>query len=131
MRDGLELPRHVGGARGILVVDARKGDARHAPQQPRVMEAERAGADDPHPHRWSAHTSTPRCDPSMNLRKFSTSGICGSSARARAIPWLTVMSELKSSRYARFSASFTSGANPARCRPTELSPSRWTGLHTA
>src|SRR5712664_3606781 len=104
MRDGLELPRHVGGARGILVVDARKGDARHAPQQPRVMEAERAGADDPHPHRWSAHTSTPRCDPSMNLRKFSTSGICGS---------------------------FTSGEDPARCRPTEFKPYRWTGLPTA
>src|ERR1700704_1944115 len=98
MRGGLELRRDVGGARGIVVVDARKGNARHAPQQPRVMEAERAGADDAHPHRGSAHTSTPRCDPSMNLRKFSTSGICGSSARALAIPWLTVMSELKSSR---------------------------------
>src|SRR2546422_909276 len=49
------------------------------------MKAERAGADDAHPHRWSAHTSTPRCDPSMNLRKFSTSGICGSSRVPAAV----------------------------------------------
>src|SRR5256884_8287245 len=78
--------RHFGRARRILVVDAGEGNTRHAAQQPRVVEAERAGADDPHPHRWCAHTSTPRCDPSMNLRKFSTSGIGGSSARAFAIP---------------------------------------------
>ena len=98
MCDRLELRRDLGGARGVVVVDAGERDPRHAPQQPRVVKPERSGADDPHPHRRRAHTNTPRCDPSMNLRKFSTSGICGSSARALAIPWLTVMSELNSSR---------------------------------
>src|SRR2546422_2454046 len=53
--------------------DAGERDARHAPQQPRVVEPERSGADDAHPHGRRAHTSTPRCDPSMNFRKCSTS----------------------------------------------------------
>ena len=94
----VELLRHLGRARRILVVDAGERDARHAPQQPRVVEPERSGADDAHPHRRRAHTSTPRCDPSMNFRKCSTSATAGSSPRAFAIPWLTVMSELNSSR---------------------------------
>ena len=44
------------------------------------------------------HTITPRCEASMKVRNFSTSGTCGSSIRARAIPWLTVRSELNSRR---------------------------------
>ena len=98
--DGLELLRHLGRACGILVVDACKLEPRHPPEQTRVVEAEGPGADHTDSHRSAplAHTSTPRWDPSMNLRKFSTSGVWGSSARALAIPWLTVMSELKRRR---------------------------------
>src|SRR3989442_5768904 len=48
--------------------DAGERDARHAPQQPRVVEPERSGADDAHPHRRRAHTSTPRCDPSIDRK---------------------------------------------------------------
>ena len=98
VRHRAELLRHLGGARRVLVVDPGKAHARHARQQPGVVEPERSGADHPDPDRRRAHTSTPRCDPSMNLRKFSTSGICGSSVRALAMPWLTVMSELNSRR---------------------------------
>ena len=89
VRHGVELFRHFGRARGVLVVDTGKRDARHVSQESRVMEAEGAGTNDPDAHRRAlprAHTITPRCDPSMNLRKFSTSGICGSSARALAMP---------------------------------------------
>ena len=89
VRHGVELFRHFGRARGVLVVDTGKRDARHASQESRVMEAEGAGTNHPDAHRPAlprAHTITPRCDPSMNLRKFSTSGICGSSARALAMP---------------------------------------------
>src|SRR4029077_725687 len=95
VRYGVELLRYLGGAGGGLVVDPRERDARHAPQQSGVVESQGPGA---HHARAHAHTITPRCDPSMNFRKFSTSGICGSSARALAMPWPTVMSELNSSR---------------------------------
>src|SRR6266571_4341747 len=133
MGDGLQLLRDLGRTRRILIVDADEFAARHPPEQPRVVEAEGPGADDADPDRppRRAHTNTPRWDPSMNLRKLSTSGVWGSSARAFAIPWLTVMSELNSRRYARFSASFTSGEKAARCSPTELRPYRCTGLPTA
>src|SRR5207237_2900239 len=93
-----ELLPALAGARRVLVVDARRPRARHRGQQPRVVEPERPRAPPPDPDRPPAHTSTPRWDPSMNFRKLSTSGICGSSVRALAMPWLTVMSELNSRR---------------------------------
>ena len=98
MRHRAELLGHLGGARRVLVVNPGKPHARHPGEQSCVVEPERPRADHPDPDRPAAHTSTPRCDPSMNFRKLSTSGICGSSVRALAMPWLTVMSELNSRR---------------------------------
>src|SRR2546430_8481312 len=42
-------------------------------QQPGVVEPERSGADHPDPDRRRAHTSTPRCNPSMNRSEEHTS----------------------------------------------------------
>jgi len=99
----VELPGHVRGPRGIEVVDAREVGAHHPAEQPRVVKPQGAGADHAEAERppapsACAHTSTPRCDPSMNLRKCSTSGTAGSSTRARCTPWPTVRSELNTSR---------------------------------
>ena len=98
-RDGLQLLGDLGGARRVDVEDADQRGVGDRTQQPRVMVAEGAGADHADPHRPpTLHTITPRCDASMKLRNFSTSGTWGSSIRARAIPWLTVRSELNSRR---------------------------------
>src|SRR5207245_10715776 len=72
------LFRSLGRARRILVVDAGERDARHAPQQPRVVEPERSGADDADPHRRRAHTSTPRCDPSIDRKSTRLNSSHGS-----------------------------------------------------
>src|SRR5207249_397733 len=98
MRHRLELVRHLRRTLGVLLVDPGEFGPGHPPQQARVVVTQRARADHPHADGGSAHTMTPRCDASMNLRKVSTSGACGSSARARAMPWLTVRSELNSRR---------------------------------
>src|SRR6185437_12604601 len=128
---GPQLLGDVGQALGIPVVDAGELGALDVPEKAGVVVTEGAGADhaDPHPRR--GHTNTPRCEVSMNVRKVSTSGSAGSSARARAMPCVMLKSELKSSRYARLRASFTSAENPARCRPTELRPYSWSGFPTA
>ena len=96
--DRFQLTRHLGGPRRIDVVDPHQLVARQSPQQPHMVIAQGSGADDPYAHRPPRHTSTPRWEPSMNRRKCSISGTLGSSERARAIPWLTVRSELNSSR---------------------------------
>ena len=96
--DGFELPGDLGRAGGVDVEDADQRGALDGAQQPRVMVAEGAGADHADAHRLPGHTITPRCEASMKVRNFSTSGTCGSSIRARAIPWLTVRSELNSRR---------------------------------
>ena len=96
--DRFQLTRHLGGPRRIDVVDPHQLGARQSPQQPHMVIAQGSGADDPYAHRPPRHTSTPRWEPSMNRRKCSISGTLGSSERARAIPWLTVRSELNSSR---------------------------------
>src|SRR5438132_5035942 len=94
------LPIYVRGTGGIQVVDPREVGARHPAEQPRVVEPQGARADHAYAERFpaSAHTSTPRWDPSINLRKCSTSGTAGSSTRARCTPWPTVRSELNTSR---------------------------------
>ena len=98
MRDGVELPRDLRGARGIDVENADQIDVGQPAQQSSVVVAEGAGADDPDAHPRCRHTMTPRWDASMNASSRSTSGTGGSSARARAMPWLTVRSELNSRR---------------------------------
>ena len=98
---GLELLGDVRGARRVVIVEAHEIGAGDLLQEPDMVEAERAGPDDSdpdRPHRGFFHTITPRCDASMNRRNVSTSGTCGSSVRARATPWLTVRSELKTRR---------------------------------
>ena len=88
------------GTDGIDVVDTDEIGSGDLFQESRVMESERASADYAHANvtRCALHTITPRCDASMKRRNDSTSGTCGSSTRARATPWLTVKSELKTSR---------------------------------
>ena len=92
----------VRGPRGIVVVEAHELGARDFLEEPDVVKAERACPYDTHPHgsdgRAALHTITPRCEASMKRRNVSTSGTCGSSVRARATPWLTVRSELNTSR---------------------------------
>src|SRR6202008_953364 len=95
-RGGLELAGHVRGAGGIEVVDPDELRVGQAAQQSRVVIGQGPGANDAHAHRAGAHTSTPRWLASMKRRKASTSGSGGSSLRARAMPWLTVRSELNS-----------------------------------
>ena len=95
--DGLELARHLRRPLDVRVVDPDQLRVGDLTQEPRVVVAERARADDADGQRRS-HTRTPRWVASMKRRKYSTSGTRSSSARARTIPWVTVYSELKSSR---------------------------------
>ena len=98
----LQLFRHLRGACPIVIIKAYEIRAFDLLEQADVMEAEGSRPHDAHPDRprcaCRLHTITPRCEASMNCRNVSTSGTCGSSARARAMPWLTVRSELNTSR---------------------------------
>jgi len=100
MRDRLELLGDLGGARRIVVVEAHDVRTSDLLQQPYVVKTKRARADHAYLDRPDSlrHTITPRCEASMNCRNVSTSAICGNSTRARAIPWLTVRSELNTRR---------------------------------
>jgi len=82
------------------------------------MEAERAGADDAHPHRGYAHTSTPRCEPFDELEEVLRLRESAGSIGARlGDPWLTVMSEIEQQPIGALQAPVSrSGENPARCQ---------------
>src|SRR2546422_9646985 len=101
-RHGLELLGDLLGTRRVVVVEANEICAFDLLEEPDVVETQRACPDHTHTHRSQVgawlHTITPRCDASMKRRNVSTSGTWGSSVRERATPWLTVRSELNTSR---------------------------------
>ena len=90
----------MSGTRRVVVVESHEIGALDLLEKPDVVETERPRPDDADTHgpKTVPHTITPRCEASMKRRNVSTSGTCGSSMRARAMPWLTVRSELNTSR---------------------------------